>query len=333
MRKRPPVNQIVGDPSIDQLPELFRGWMRDGKGRGHSPRTVEERELVFGKLLWFLKDRQHPHCGEVELEEFFGYVDQGHTDPRGRWGNPRYTKPVRPNTRLAYFRVCRAFFSFLERRGRLDSYLMDGMEPPAARQDQIQPFSEAQVEALLSAAKTGTSPLRDRALILLLLDTGIRVSEVVGLTAANIDLDGFEARVLGKGNIERTVPFGRKVSRALNDYLDAFPRRDEQSLFFALRGTSPGEPLTRSGVGQIIDRLGEAAGVTGVRCSPHTFRHTFAVTFLRNGGDVFTLKAILGHTSLAITQKYLLLAQADVHTKHRAHSPADQLGKARRERR
>lgn len=334
MQKRQPVNRIVVPVTetesaipTPQLPALFQGWIRDGKGRGSSPRTLEERELLFGKLLWFLQDRNFAFCGEAAVEEFLAYLDDGHTDPRGRWGNPKCRKPIRPATRLAYFRVLRAFFRFLERRRRIVGSPMATMDPPPFKQDQIVPFSEEQVTALLAAAHTSLTPRRDLAILLFLLDTGVRVSELAGMTVGSVDLDGFNARVLGKGNVARTVSFGRKVGKALDELLAEEEKEPEEPLFVAQRGTQPGEALTRNGILQVVGRLGRVAGVSGVRCSPHTFRHTFAINFLRNGGDVFTLREMLGHTSLAITQRYLLLAQADVATKHRAHSPADRMGK------
>jgi site-specific recombinase XerD len=83
--------------------------------------------------------------------------------------------------------------------------------------------------------------------------------------------------------------------------------------------------LTRSGLLQLIRRLGKAAKIEACRCSPHTFRHTFAVEFLRAGGNVFTLKELLGHTTLTMTQRYVAIAQADIESQHRRFSPADRL--------
>jgi integrase/recombinase XerD len=73
--------------------------------------------------------------------------------------------------------------------------------------------------------------------------------------------------------------------------------------------------------------LGRVAGIQSARCSPHTFRHTFAVEFLRGGGNVFSLKELLGHTSLTICNRYIALAQADLERQHRQYSPADRLRK------
>ena len=97
--------------------------------------------------------------------------------------------------------------------------------------------------------------------------------------------------------------------------------------FCADRGPCAGEPLTRSGLRQLVSRLGKDAGIQATRCSPHNFRHTFAVSFLRNGGNAFTLQQMLGHTSLHMTNRYVALAQADIENQHRQFSPADCLGR------
>ena len=98
-------------------------------------------------------------------------------------------------------------------------------------------------------------------------------------------------------------------------------------MFLSDRGTRAGEALTRNGLAQLIARLGQSAGVEAVRCSPHTFRHTFSVNFLRAGGNVFSLMQFLGHTNPQMTSRYVSLAQADLASQHRQFSPLDQMRK------
>jgi site-specific recombinase XerD len=158
-----------------------------------------------------------------------------------------------------------------------------------------------------------------------MLDTGMRVSELCGLTYQDISLQERKCSVLGKGNKRRTIPFGRRASQALNSYLAQEERQEDTSLFLSDRGMTAGEGITSSGVLIMIRKLGRAAGVEVVRCSPHTFRHTFAVMFLRNGGNVFTLQQLLGHNRLDMTNRYVTLAQADIENQHRQFSPADRM--------
>jgi site-specific recombinase XerD len=109
-------------------------------------------------------------------------------------------------------------------------------------------------------------------------------------------------------------------------YLRQDPHEPEDPLFLNKRG----EALTRSGLRQLLEQLGEEAGIDATRCSPHTMRHTFAVEFLRAGGNVFTLQQIVGHTTLSMTNRYVALALADIEAQHRQFSPADRLKKGRK---
>lgn len=118
-----------------------------------------------------------------------------------------------------------------------------------------------------------------------------------------------------------------RASRALWKYLNEDFREADDFVFLSDGGKETGDPLTRSGGLQLIRRLGRAAGITNVRVSPHTFRHTFSIEFLRNGGNQFTLMTILGHTDMKMTARYVAIAQADVARQHRHHSPADRLNR------
>ncbi|HRP25958.1 tyrosine-type recombinase/integrase [Thauera sp.] len=191
------------------------------------------------------------------------------------------------------------------------------------------PFSADEVRRLLDAAQArrrgrATSnayfihELRDRAILLMLLDTGIRAGELVALTVGNAHLPSGRIEILdGKGGKSRVVWLGDHSRPALWRYLQERPNVDPGAPLF-LSGDGP---MTRSWLRKRLVILGERADVPGVY--PHKFRHTFAVQYLRNGGDVFTLQALLGHSSLAMVQHYLRLAQADVEHAHRRASPVD----------
>ncbi len=103
------------------------------------------------------------------------------------------------------------------------------------------------------------------------------------------------------------------------------PLDNQQPLFIAEFGRDQGAGLTRNGMFFVIESAGKRAGLTGVRCSPHTCRHTFAVNFLRGGGSVLELKELLGHEDLKTLQRYVTLAQSDLRIAHRAASPVDRL--------
>jgi len=160
-------------------------------------------------------------------------------------------------------------------------------------------------------------------MMLALLDTGVRVSELCGLRLDDVDLSNGYLKVMGKGQKERYVPTGLKLIKALLKYkISHRPKANGPgSLFFLCRD---GRPITKARVQKIVRRYGERAGIK-TRPSPHTFRSTKAVLYLRNGGDPFSLQKMLGHSSLVMTRRYSNLADSDVRRQHLAYGVADKL--------
>ncbi len=154
----------------------------------------------------------------------------------------------------------------------------------------------------------------------MLLDTGLRLSELASLRVGDVRPDG-TLHVMGKGAKERIVPIGASARRALVRYLATRAAVAAGDPLFCGRW---GPALTARGIQLAIARLGRRAAV-GTRCSPHTFRHTFARGYLVNGGDVFSLQQILGHATLDMVRRYVSLSEADLVARHRTASPADRL--------
>ena len=229
------------------------------------------------------------------------------------------------------YRVLKTFFRWLEREGLLLTNPMAKVDRPRRERRLVRPFSPDQLRAFLGVIDTRTAlGARNFALCVLLADTGLRVSEALGLRCQDLDFGQGVGRVLGKGRRERIVPLGQTVTRALLAWLKVRGELPGMELLFCNRF---GQPLKKRGVGEIFHRLGSLAGVAGVRCSPHTLRHTFAVSYLRNGGDVLTLQKILGHATLEMTRRYAELADTDAIERHRQASPLDRLGPLPNERR
>ncbi|HEY3413900.1 MAG TPA: tyrosine-type recombinase/integrase [Armatimonadota bacterium] len=328
MQKREPQCAIPQtDLDVRSLERSVEGWLLDGDIRQLSDRSLGNRRMVVDKLVWFLKDRAYERCGAAEIRQFLAYLNHGHEDEGGRWGNPQCDKPVGPSTVQTYYVHVRTFFRWLVDEGLLTVSPVEGIRVPISRPDQIQPFSEAQIKALLAAARRSNHPRRDEAIVALLVDTGIRASELCGLTLEMVDLQNGHLTVHGKGGKSRPIYFGLATKRALYQYLREDPRDEADAVFLGDRGTNSGEGLTRSGLQKLIARLGRVAGIQATRCSPHTFRHTAAVFFLRNGGNGFALQKMLGHTTLKMTNHYVALADADVERQHRQYSPMDGIKK------
>jgi integrase/recombinase XerD len=163
---------------------------------------------------------------------------------------------------------------------------------------------------------------RNEALLRLLLDSGLRITEALKLRIDDVHLDAGSVRVrCGKGGKDRMAFIGMKTSRAVLRYLKVRKAVNTDTIFV----TQDGLPMKRRHAHQLIARLGASARISGVRVSPHTLRHTFATWFLRSGGDVFSLQRQLGHSSLSMTRRYLDLTQNDVAAAHGLHSPGNQL--------
>jgi integrase/recombinase XerD len=167
-----------------------------------------------------------------------------------------------------------------------------------------------QVQRLLAFKPKGTNLVRAHTLAMLLLDTGMRFGEVLGLRWESVDLENLLITVAGKGGKQRVVPMSLEARKILFRWR----QKNNSPLLFPTRS---GVQATQRNVGRDFRLLGERVGITGLRFSPHTFRHTFAVSYLRAGGNVLYLQRILGHSSLEMTNHYTKsLGTADLQAVH-----------------
>jgi site-specific recombinase XerD len=261
------------------------------------------------------------------VRSFIAYVRDG--SAKGRWGSDHHAvaRPTRPSTVATYHRAIRAFTNFCLAEGVLETNPLQNVKPPHVPTDQVQPFTQEQIQTLIDAARRTSNADRNVALILVMLDTGLRVSEVAILTVGSLDRESGALVVTGKGNKRRRVYMGVATRRALWRYVEAdrCGTPADEPLFTSSGGTLAGAALTESGIYQIVKKTGKAARLTGVRSSPHTLRHTFAVSYLRGGGNLFELQQLMGHTDLTILRRYVALAEADLEQAHRSASPADRM--------
>ena len=229
-----------------------------------------------------------------------------------------------PHTIHAYVRTLKVFGNWLHEEGYTGSHPFARLKTPKLPETMIEILTDEEIGRLIKAVNPNCFlGARLYAILLLLLDTGIRASELCGLTMSNTFLQDGYVKVLGKGKKERIVPIGNATKRSLLRYVQMFrPEPTEQAMDqFFLSVNS--EPFSYNGLALAIRRLGQSADVP--RLHAHLFRHTFAVRYLMNGGDLMTLKLILGHTTLEVTQMYLHLAEAHVQIQHNRFSPVDRL--------
>lgn len=208
-------------------------------------------------------------------------------------------------------------------------HIVREVKPPKPEQKEIVPFTVVEIRAMLEVVGRNTagqannkhvkdSVDRNRAILLLLLDTGMRASELCGLNFSHVDSHNRRIRVMGKGAKERTIPFSPRTGQVLWRYLTS---RQDVRANDSLIATVDEHRLNRSRLQKILGKIGDRGGISKVH--PHRFRHTFAIQYLRNGGDPYTLQALLGHSSLDMVKNYLRIAQIDIDSAHRRASPVD----------
>ncbi|PQA52214.1 site-specific tyrosine recombinase XerD [Amnimonas aquatica] len=197
-----------------------------------------------------------------------------------------------------------------------------GLDAPRIGRPLPKDLSEADVEALLAVPDVALPlGLRDKAMLELLYACGLRVSELVGLPLAALNLRGGYLRVTGKGRKERLVPLGETAADWLTRYLaEARPQllagRGETALFLSRRG----EAMTRENFWHLIKRHALQAGISAP-VSPHTLRHAFATHLLNHGADLRVIQLLLGHSDLSTTQIYTHVARQRLQSLHAEHHP------------
>jgi len=208
----------------------------------------------------------------------------------------------------SYYRALKAFYRFLKKRYQLPNpiELVELRRPKHTDKPTLEPD---QLFALLHAVPN--SNLRDKALLTLLVDTGMRASELASLKKQHILSE--QVKVLGKTGW-RNIPISEETKRLLLSLISQNGRGDY--LFHGERG-----PLKRYGVHRVVGKYMKKAGIQGPKQGPHRIRHGFAKTFLMNGGDLRSLQEIMGHASITTTEEYLKYADREIIRKHHMFTP------------
>jgi len=166
---------------------------------------------------------------------------------------------------------------------------------------------------------------RDKAIIFFLLDSGLRASELCRLTIKDVDLETGTVRITpflsGRKSRSRVVYIGKSSRSAIWHYLTERKALNNDEILFIGKNH---KVMDRFILGNLLQRTGFRAGIENVY--PHRFRHTFAIQYLRNGGDIFTLQRLLGHSDISMVRRYLYIADTDTKAAHQLASPVDRWG-------
>ena len=236
--------------------------------------------------------------------------------------NYKGNRVVSINTRL---RALRSLFNFLHKQKHIPYNPMENVKLLKERKRVIPTFSKEQLNKLFRQPDLNTfTGVRDYTLMLLMLETGIRVNELAGLSLNDIRWEDSLIVVRNaKSYRERLVPIQKEMKQQLKKYIAIRGYVESEALFVTIDGTR----LTRRGIQQRIIKYGDMAKIEGVRCSCHTFRHTFAKLSVQQGANIFELQTILGHSSMEIVKTYVNLFGSDVRESHKKFSPLKVLDK------
>lgn len=305
------------DPAAGDLTPLeveeFLTWLSAERGRSANTLSAYRRDLRV--YVGWLREQAMPlaDVDEAVLTTYVGWLRQSGRAPA--------------SVARALVSV-RSLYRFMAEEGRLAADPAAEVEVPRVPKGLPKPLTEAEVAALLDAVVgDGAVARRDRAMLEVLYGTGLRISELVGLGLADIDLQSTLLRAFGKGAKERMVPIGRFARDALAAYLgpggrdvlapERWARRgDAEAVFLNRRGGR----LSRQGAWQIVRGHGDRAGL-GDRLSPHVLRHSCATHMLDHGADIRAVQELLGHASLSTTQVYTLVSTERLRTVYDAAHP------------
>ncbi len=294
-----------------QISKAVEGFILHMQSGNYADNTVKLYRFVLAHLVTFAGNDDVENITGDQLQTFMGTL-----------------KIKSGSYQDNHWKAIRTFYAWCSETLKLPR-VDDKLPRPHFKTPEVIPFTEGDIKKILGACtyvvaqRANTQPyklrrpnaLRDTMIVLLLLDTGLRIGELCRLEIRDVDLQTGEVVVApystGRKTRPRTVFLGAAARRATWHYL-------------AKREYSPDDQLIETSedtIRKVLKQIGVNAGVYDVH--PHRFRHTFAIQFLRNGGDVFTLQRLLGHSSLDMVLHYLKLADADSAAAHKRASPAD----------
>jgi integrase/recombinase XerD len=310
-----PVEQPVKTITFEQASKSF---LLDCRAKNLAPRSIEFYEYGLNYLKktfqkqGILLDIYSITARQIK-DHFIGYM---------------LDNKLASNTVNGRIKCCKAFFRYLNEEKIIAQNLADQFQLIIAEKKMIQTLTKDQMIQLLNQPNRDSfTGFRDYTIMMILLETGLRISECIALEMDDINLKEQEIRVkLGKGRKARRVPIQKTCIQVLKKYIVERGDAETNSLFVNIDHGS----LKLRTIQENIQTYGKSALITGVRVSPHTFRHSMAKFYILNGGDIFTLQQILGHTTLEMVKYYVELFDTDIKNQHQKFSPVENMNLTKR---
>jgi len=318
---------ISNQQKAKTLRELIDYYGLCNRAEGKSPKTISWYSANLRRFGSYIKSRHFrdsiDNIDTKLLREYVLYLlkqNRFHDHPY----TPEKTELLSAATVHGHVRTLRAFFNWLVAEGLIQNNPASSLKPPKVAKKVVSTLSDKEIGSIFNAlSPTNPCDTRNQTIFMLLLDTGLRIGELINLKMEDVHMDEGFLKVMGKGKKERIAPIGSNAQRALQRYLfryrsnPAVPGID--NVFLSIHG----DPLTENSIKLMFARLARRSGVP--RLHAHLCRHTFATRFLVNGGDVFTLQQILGHSTLEMVRHYVNLASNQVAIQHQRFSPLDHM--------
>ena len=337
---------MVQKKSSITLSQAFEGMILSKQAEGKSVNTINDYRNSFQKLtLFFSSDPAIDSISKSDLVRFFAWLQQDYeSEPDGV--APRGKFKLSQKSILNIHINLSSLWHWARDEKLVKTNIVREIKVTKPSAPVIDPISHEQWAKLLGACETSRNWKtrvetkthrstfdRDRAILFTLLDTGARASELCNIRFQDLNLANRTIKLRGKGPgrepKERLVSIGKATADAINKALRSrLALIQPTSPLFVVKNKYDSDlPFTRDNLGNLLKRIGDRASVSNIH--PHRFRHTFAINYLRNGGNVFALQAMLGHTTLDMVKRYLQIAQIDLDREQQRASPVDNWIRAR----
>lgn len=307
------------------LKTALEQFLIDQELKGNTEKTIKNYRHNVGYLIEFIgKDKFVSNLTIDDLNRYLLYLRKKPCEKNLNF-KAKEIKLMSSVTIQTYVRAIRSFLGWLYREEYILENLQQKFKLPKAIRKTIEVLSDEEIEAIMKCYKGNTQMgARNLCIFALMVDCGLRRNEVLTLDYDDIHLSQGIIKVKGKGQKERIVPIGLFTKKVLLRYMSGFrplPEYPTKRLFI----DRCKKPMTEDGIRQLFLRVKAKTGID--RLHPHILRHTFATKYLMNGGDLFSLQQIMGHTTLDMVRKYSHVASAYLLRSHQKYAPLDNLAR------